>query len=67
MGKGIPLFSPPPNVFDSAPAPSWTAVAMRILPYRISRYVFVELMPPFMLGLGLYTFVLMMNHFFLVA
>ena len=34
---------------------------------RIDRYVFSELVPPTLLGLALYTFVLMMNHFFIVA
>lgn len=36
-------------------------------PSRMSRYVFAELVPPTLLGVFLYTFVLMMNHFFLVA
>ena len=34
---------------------------------RIGRYVFRELTPPTLLALLLYTFVLLMNHFFLVA
>jgi len=34
---------------------------------RIDMYVLRELIPPTLLGLFLYTFVLMMNHFFLVA
>ena len=40
---------------------------MFLFPKRITRYVFFELVPPTMLGLFLYTFVLLMNHFFLVA
>ncbi len=39
--------------------PSW--------PSRITRYLMQELMTPTLLGLLLYTFVLLMNHFFLVA
>jgi len=38
-----------------------------ILPTRISRYVTSELFTPTLLGLSLYTFVLLMNHFFFVA
>ena len=34
---------------------------------RFTRYVMVELAMPTLLGLVLYTFVLLMNHFFLVA
>ena len=36
-------------------------------PSRISRYVFAELMPPTILGLLLWTFILLMNLFFVVA
>ena len=36
-------------------------------PSRITRYVLGELVVPTLLGLSLYTFVLLMNHFFLVA
>jgi LPS export ABC transporter permease LptG/LPS export ABC transporter permease LptF len=38
-----------------------------LLPSRIHRYVLSELIPPTLLGLVLYLFVLLMNHFFLVA
>jgi LPS export ABC transporter permease LptG/LPS export ABC transporter permease LptF len=38
-----------------------------LVPSRISRYVLKELSIPTLLGLLLYTFVLLMNHFFLVA
>jgi len=36
-------------------------------PKKITRYVLAELTTPTLLGLLLYTFVLMMNHFFVVA
>jgi len=38
-----------------------------VRPRRITRYVLRELAAPTLLGLLLYTFVLLMNHFFLVA
>lgn len=40
---------------------------MRVFPYRMTRYVWSELVTPFFLGLLLYTFVVMMNHLFIVA
>jgi len=40
---------------------------MRVLPYRMTRYVWGEVLGPFFLGLLLYTFVVMMNHLFIVA
>ena len=40
---------------------------MRVLPYRMTRYVWGEVLGPFFLGLALYTFVMVMNLLFLVA
>ena len=40
---------------------------MRLVPRRIDRYVFSELLTPTLLALSLYSFVLLMNQFFLVA
>ncbi len=58
-GRPIPLF-------DSPRRPSYTPTAM-LGSTRISRYVFSEMIPPTVLGLTLYLFVLLMNHFFVVA
>ena len=41
--------------------------SMWLFPSRITRYVLGQLLTPTLLGLTLYAFVLLMNHFFLVA